>query len=69
VDRNFVLMPSYSVDDRRLRREPAQTFRSGPAVAVALTKEAFWMTVLLSSLGLWAAIWAVAGSLVSAWLR
>jgi hypothetical protein len=42
---------------------------SGRAAAAALTKEAFWILVLLSSLGLWAAIWAGAGSLASAWLQ
>jgi hypothetical protein len=46
-----------------------QTDRRGCEVAVALTKEAVWVVILLSSLALWAAIWAGAASLASAWLQ
>jgi hypothetical protein len=38
-------------------------------MARALTKEAFWILVLLSSLGVWAAVWTAAASLASAWLQ
>ena len=54
---------------RRPLRRPLQPDKSGYEVARALTKEAFWLLVLLSSLGVWAAIWAAAASLVSAWLQ
>jgi hypothetical protein len=47
----------------------SQTDPTGREVAFALTKEALWMVVLLSSLALWAAIWAGAASLASAWLQ
>jgi hypothetical protein len=66
---NFVSERAYSLDDRRLRHMPSRTDKSGCGVAYALTKEALWMVVLLSSLGLWAAIWAVAASLASALLQ
>lgn len=69
MDRSFVLPSFCSVNDGSVRREPPRTCRSRPAAAFALTKEAFLMLALLSSLGLWAAIWAAAGSFVSAWLR
>jgi len=42
---------------------------AGCKAAFALTKEAFWILVLLSSLGMWAAAWAAAASLASAWLQ
>ena len=48
----------------RLRSE-----RSGYQSACVVTKEAFLMLVLLSSLGVWAALWAVGASLASAWLQ
>jgi hypothetical protein len=35
----------------------------------ALTKKALSLAVLLSSLGLWAAVWAAAASIASAWLQ
>jgi hypothetical protein len=57
---------------RQLLRAAAPTlaFRQiGYSVAFALTKEVFWILVLLSSLGIWAAIWAAAASLASAWLQ
>jgi len=42
---------------------------SGYQTACVLTKEAFWILVLLSSLGVWAALWAAGASLASAWLQ
>ena len=48
---------------------PPQAAGSGCEVAVALTKDALWVVVLLSSLTLWAAIWAGAASVASAWLQ
>jgi hypothetical protein len=59
----------YSVNKRAPLQSPSQTDRSGREVAFELTKEAVWMVVLLSSLALWAAIWAGAASLASAWLQ
>ena len=44
-------------------------FVSQRAQCFALTKKALCLAVLLSSLGLWAAIWAAAASLASAWLQ
>jgi hypothetical protein len=35
------------------------------AYCLALTKKALWRVVLLSSLGLWAGVWAAAASLAS----
>jgi hypothetical protein len=58
-----------SVNRRAPLQRQSQTDRSGREVAFALTKEALWMVVLLSSLALWAAIWAGAASLASAWLQ
>jgi hypothetical protein len=34
-----------------------------------MTKEASWIVILMSSLGLWAAICAAVASLASAWLQ
>lgn len=58
-----------SVNTHEPLREPLQTDQSGLVVAATLTKEALWVVVLLSSLALWAAIWAGAASLASAWLQ
>ena len=66
---NLSLRRAQSTDDRQLPHEPLSISRSGREVAFALTKEAFCIVVLLSSIGVWAAIWAAAGSLASAWLR
>lgn len=54
---------------RRALRGSLQTNRSPCDIALALTKDALWIVVLLSSLALWAAIWAGAASLASAWLQ
>ena len=59
----------YSANKRALLQRPSRTDRSGREVAFELTKEALWLVVLLSSLALWAAIWAGAASLASAWLQ
>ena len=69
MDRNFVLRQTYPVDDRRLPYGPLRADRKPRNVAFTLTKEAVLMAALLSSLGLWAAIWVTAASLVSAWLQ
>ena len=45
------------------------TFASQRAQCFDLTKKALSLAVLLSSLGLWAALWATAASLASAWLQ
>jgi hypothetical protein len=44
-------------------------FASQRAQCFDLTKKALSLAVLLSSLGLWAALWATAASLASAWLQ
>ena len=69
VDRNFVSEKTNSVNDCRPPYAPFRTGRKRCDVAFTLTKEAVLMVALLSSLGLWAAIWAAAASLASAWLQ
>jgi len=69
VERSFISRHAYLVNDHRHQRPPLRADRSGREVAYALTKEAFWVLALLSSLGAWAAIWAVAASFASAWLQ
>jgi hypothetical protein len=69
VERSFISRHVCSVNNPVLLHRPLAPDRSGYEVACALTKEAFWILVLLSSLGVWAAIWAAAGSLASAWLQ
>jgi len=69
MDRNFVSERADPVNDRRLSYGPLRTDRRRYDVAFALTKEAFWMMALLSSIGVWAAIWAAAASMASAWLQ
>ncbi len=69
MERSFISPHGCSVNNHGLLRQPLRSDRSGYEVAFALTKEAFWILVLLSSLGVWAAIWAAAASLASAWLQ
>ena len=69
MERDFVSEQTYSVDDRQLPHWSSRTGRRRCDAAVTLTKEAVLMLALLSSLGLWAAIWASAASLASAWLQ
>ena len=69
MERNYISECAYSVDDRRPPHWLLQTDKSGCKAAFALTKEALWLMVLLSSLGVWAAVWAAAASMASAWLQ
>jgi hypothetical protein len=69
VKHSFISRHVCAVNNHGLLHRPLQPDRSGYEVACALTKEAFWILVLLSSLGVWAAIWAAAASLASAWLQ
>jgi hypothetical protein len=69
VERKSVSQRHCSVNNDKPPRDSLQADRRGCDVAVALTKEALWVVVLLSSLALWAAIWAGAASLASAWLQ
>jgi hypothetical protein len=69
VERRIISRRGYSVNDRRLLLRPSRTGKSERKAAVALTKEALWVIVLLSSLGVWAAVWAAAASMASAWLQ
>jgi hypothetical protein len=62
VERIFVPKRASSADGRRLVNWPYKG-------ALVLTKEALWMMALLSSLGIWAAVWAAAASMASAWLQ
>jgi hypothetical protein len=68
VGRKLLLQRIYSVNDPEPHRPP-QVRRSGREVAVAVTKDTLWMVVLLSSLTLWAAVWAGAASVAWAWLQ
>ena len=69
MEHSFISRHICLVNNHALLRRPLQSRRSGCEVAFALTKEAFWILVLLSSLGVWAAIWAAAASLASASLQ
>ena len=69
MDRDFVPKHVFLVNSRRPLRAQSRAARSGCEVAFALTKEVFWFVGLLASLGLWAAMWAAAGSLAFAWLQ
>ena len=69
MERNSISERGYSVNDRGLPQGPPRTDRKRCDVAFSLTKEALLMAALLSSIGLWAAIWAAAASLASAWLQ
>lgn len=69
VKHSFISRHVCPVDSHGLLHRPLQPDRSGYEVACALTKEAFWILTLLSSLGIWAVIWATAASLASAWLQ
>jgi len=69
MERSFISPHVCSVNDSRLPCQPLRSRRSGHEVAYSLTKEALWILVILSSLGVWAAIWAAVASLASAWLQ
>jgi hypothetical protein len=69
LEHDFIAQRVCSVNHRSNPRGPVPTDKSGRKAAFALTKEAFEMLVLLSSLSLWAALWAAAASLASAWLQ
>ena len=69
MERSLVMPHACSVNYNRLLHRTLQSGKSEPYVSFfALTKEAFRILVLLSSLGIWAAIWAVAASFASALL-
>jgi hypothetical protein len=69
VDGNVVSECDYSADDRDLRSGPSSSDRSTPGSALSLSKGVSLIAIVLFSLGLWAAIWAVAASLASSVLR
>jgi hypothetical protein len=69
VQSSVVTEHDYSVKHSIVRRNPAPVERSPCEVAIAVTKGALWVVVLLSSLALWAAVWAGAASFASAWLQ
>jgi hypothetical protein len=69
VEHSFISRHVCAVNHHSQWRRPLQPDRSGYETARALTKEALWILVLLASLGVWAAIWAAAASLASAWLQ
>ena len=67
--RRSLLQREYSVNHVEPPHRPPQARRSGRNAAVALSKDALWVVVLVSSLALWAAIWAGAASVAWAWLQ
>jgi hypothetical protein len=70
MEHSFISRHICSVNNHAPLRRPLQPDRSGYEVVRAVTKEAFWILVLLCSLGVWAAVWAAAASsLASAWLQ
>ena len=69
MERSFISPHACAVNHCGLPRRPLQSDRSGRQAARALTKEILWILALLSSLGVWAALWAMAASLASAWLQ
>jgi hypothetical protein len=69
VKHSFMARHVCSVNNHGLLHRPLPPDKSGYEMACALAKQAFWILVLLSSLGVWAAIWAAAASLASAWLQ
>jgi hypothetical protein len=69
VERNFVPERASSVYDRSVPQWPSSADHTRQNGVLALTKEALSMMVLLSSLGVWAAVWAAAASMASAWLQ
>jgi len=69
MEHSFISRHICSVNNHAPLRRPLQPDRSGYEAACVLAKEAFWILVFLTSLGVWAAIWAAAASLASAWLQ
>jgi hypothetical protein len=70
MERSFVMPYACPVNHNGLPYRPLRSNKSDSRVSFfALTKEAFRILILLSSLGIWAAIWAVAASLASALLQ
>ena len=69
MEHSFIARHVCSVNNHWLLRWPLQPDRSRYEVACVLAKEAFWILVLLTSLGVWAAIWAAAASLAAACLQ
>jgi len=69
MERSFISQHGCAVNDHGLLCQPLPSDGSGCEAAFSLTKEAIWVLVLLSALGVWAAIWAAAASLASAWLQ
>lgn len=69
MERSFISRHACSVIDCGLSGRPPQADKSRYQAACVLTKEAFWILALLSSLGVWAALWAIVASMASAWLQ
>lgn len=68
MERSFISPDGCSINNCELPR-PLRSDRSRYKAAFALTMEAFWILVLLASLGVWAVVWAAAASLASAFLQ
>lgn len=69
MERSFMSPHACSRSNCELAGRRLRSARSGYQTAGVVTKEAFWILVLLSSLGVWAALWAVGASLASAWFQ
>ena len=68
MDSDIVSEPSYSGGERRLRYGVPAHDRTVRHAEFRLSSRASLLAILLSSLGLWAAIWAAVRSLVGVWL-
>jgi len=68
MDSDIVSEPTYSGGKRRLRYGVPPSDRTVHQAELRLSRRASLMAILLSSLGLWAAIWAAVRSLASLWL-
>jgi hypothetical protein len=68
VDGNFALERAYSAHDRLLPVEAPSFDQSAFEPALRMKAGASFIVMLLCSLGLWAAIWAVVASLILPWL-
>jgi hypothetical protein len=70
MERSFVMPHACPVNHNRPQYRLFQSDKSESRVSFfALTKEAFQILILLSSLGIWAAVWAIAASLALALLQ
>ena len=68
MDRDIVSEPTYSGREARLRYGVPPHDRTVRHAELRLSRRTALLAILLSSLGLWAAIWAAVHSLTQVWL-